>query len=143
MKKISICFLTLLLLFVTGCKNNQQEINCVLNNNTKYQIFSQNNKVNKVILRKHYANNDEEYIDNLNIRLNETYKSFGEKYGGVVYNINKTTKYIDLVVNYDYSKINISKLAKDNSSFNKIIVNNKIDYTKLIDSYVKMGAQCK
>ena len=39
MKKISICFLTLLLLFVTGCKNNQQEINCVLNNNTKYQIF--------------------------------------------------------------------------------------------------------
>ena len=43
----------------------------------------------------------------------------------------------------DYSKIDLNKLIKVDSSFNEIIKNNKISISKLKKQYISTGAYCK
>ena len=149
-KYLLLLFFSILLL--TGC-NKEVITKCELTSDqslngyniyTKYDIYSEKELVNKVIIKQKISSKNKTILSHYEKQLNELYKNNNANYGGYSSKIINKDGKITSTTTIDYNKMDLKKYVKDNPAMRKYINNkNQVTLSNMIKMYELTGAKCE
>lgn len=152
LKVLSLSFIVMIL---CGCGREEKEkvVKCNLSNNdvvngyelkSEYTVFSKGDIVNKVETKEVVTSDKEEILSYFEKTLNDTYDKYNSEYGGYTYDVTKNSNIVTSNVTIDYSKMDLDKFSKDNSSIKPAMTDdNKLTLDGITSMYKSMGATCE
>ena len=149
-KYLLLLFFSILLL--TGC-NKEVITKCELTSDqslngyniyTKYDIYSEKELVNKVIIKQKISSKNKTILSHYEKQLNELYKNNNANYGGYSSKIINKDGKITSTTTIDYNKMDLKKYVKDNPAMRKYINNkNQVTLSNMIKMYELTGTKCE
>ena len=140
------------ILLLTGC-NKEVITKCELTSDqslngyniyTKYDIYSEKELVNKVIIKQKISSKNKTILSHYEKQLNELYKNNNANYGGYSSKIINKDGKITSTTTIDYNKMDLKKYVKDNPAMRKYINNkNQVTLSNMIKMYELTGAKCE
>ena len=137
----------------TGCGDKDLQTKCSITSDNvisgykleaTYNIYGSNGVVNKVKTKEVYTSDDASIITYFEDQLKSSFEAMDLAYGGYKYDITKTANSITSDVTIDYTKMDMTKLLKDQSVMKKYTnKNNKITIEGIKELYQSMGATCE
>ena len=136
---------------LSGCGEKERTIECTLSQKTTsyelkstYKIFATGEVVDKVETVETATSEQDSILDTLKETLDEQYASQQELYGGYTYDVTKTDSKVESKVTIDYSKVDMDKLASDNTAIKKFVdKNNRLTVDGAVAIYEGLGAVCE
>lgn len=150
--KIFAVFICVLVL--AGCGNEEQRVvKCTLTQNnvaqgykvsSEYKIYTDGKIVNKVETTEIATSDNSEILDYLENYENTLYTNMNNEYGGYDFKITNENGTLTAITKIDYTKLDMKKLAKDQSSMkNYMNDKNEITLEGIKALYKSMGATCE
>lgn len=122
------------------CTNTYNEDN--ISFKTTYQVVYKERYATKLVSVETITTQETSLLNDYKTNLEMMYLRFNEiPYYNNTISIKGET--LTSKTTIDYSKIDLNKLIKVDSSFNEVIKNNKISISKLKKQYISTGAYCK
>ena len=166
MKKLLKIFVTLLFVVsLCGCGTNSEEknassanedektIKCTISQNdltngykleSEYSIYAKGDVVNSVKTKETVISDQESILSYFETTLNTTYEKYNSEYGGYTYEVIKDTNSVTSNVEIDYSKMDLNKFSKDQSSIRSAMNdNNELTVDGMKAMYESIGATCE
>ena len=153
---IFLCIILAALVFLALFKEKEQEekiIYCSFkmynkkeeyNLETSYEIFSDNNEVNKVKVTEIITSDKDNIINYFNMYLKSIYETYNKNYGGFYNNLVLEKNKVLSTTLIDYENMDLDKYLKDNEEVKSYLDSkNKISLDNLISLYKSFGAKCK
>ena len=149
--KILRIFPMLLIFFMVGC-GNEKEMDCNLTVNNPFSAYTsvQNYKicykgdfVTSIDKQENYISDDNNTIEYFYESRELEYYDLSDKYGGVIYKVEKGNNNVSLTANINLGLLDINKMVKDGKIDKDYVVNGKLTITGLKKIYEKKGFTCK
>lgn len=148
------------LLLISGCgkqeelvEKEQKTMTCTLSRNdvvngykldSTYKVFYTDKVVDKVETEEVISSDSSEILSQFETQLNSLYQTMDETYGGYDINISNDGAQVVSLVKIDYSKLDLSQLAKDEPTMkNYLDSNNKLTLDGIKTMYTSQGITCE
>ncbi|MBP3635088.1 MAG: DUF1307 domain-containing protein [Bacilli bacterium] len=153
-KGVKILAISLCMFLLVGCSSKEEKIvTCTLTNDqsasgykldSTYKIYATDDSVTSVETEEVVTSDNEQIRNYFEKTLNDSYQTADKTYGGYTYNVKNEGNKVTSKVTIDYTKMNLDKFVKDNSSM-KAYVNkdNKITLKGAKNIYESLGATCE
>lgn len=126
---------------VVKCTSNVVESNYSID--SKYKIYHKKDIVSKVEIVKEIKSNNKTilnyYVDN----YKNEYKRYNDLYGGYKVDSSNKDNIVELNIEFDLSKVNMSKLLSDNLYLNDDINNNELKLDGVYKLYNLDKSNCR
>lgn len=154
-KYLKIMLVSAMLLGLTGCGENKEEIvnHCTLNSNntasgykltSEYDVYSVDGEVNKVVTKEVVTSENESILDYFETYLKQTYNTQNETYGGTTNETTNENGAVTSTTTIDYNKMDLEKYLEDNTALSSYVNdNNKLKTDGVLSIYKSMGAICE
>ena len=153
MLKVFVALLTVAVLCGCGTSNEEKVVKCTssqkdLNNGyelkSEYTIYAQGDVVKSVKTKEVVTSDQESILSYFQTTLNTTYENFNKEYGGYTYEVVKEENTVTSNVEIDYTKMDLDKFSKDQSSIKSAMNdNNELTLDGMKSMYKSLGATCE
>lgn len=129
---------------VIKCTASQSDLTNGYQIKAEYNIYAKGDVVKSVKTKEVVTSDQEAILNAFETTLNSTYETYSKEYGGYNYEIVKDNNTVTSNVEIDYSIMDLTKFANDNSVLkNYMNDNNELTVDGLKTMYKSLGATCE